>query len=241
CSTLLTNRSQSKIREIGPITMNNPSNFSRRQWISRVGKTAAAGALLLSVPAYARGSANVVVVGGGFGGATAARYIKRRNPAINVTLIEPAKTFYTCPFTNLHFGGLRTFEQQGHKFDDLREFGIEVIHDVATGVDGNKKTVTLSNGDTLSYDKLLLSPCIDFRWNALEGYDEAASLHAPHAWKAGEQTTLLKQQLEAMPDGGTFVMVAPENPFRCPPGPYERASMVAHYLKHNKPKSKILI
>ena len=221
--------------------MNNPSNFSRRQWISRVGKTAAAGALLLSVPAYARGSANVVVVGGGFGGATAARYIKRRNPAINVTLIEPAKTFYTCPFTNLHFGGLRTFEQQGHNFDDLRAIGVNVVHDFASAVDADKKQVALAGGEVLSYDKLLLSPGIDFRWGALEGYDEAASLLAPHAWKAGEQTKLLKSQLEAMQDGGTFIMVAPENPFRCPPGPYERASMVAHYLKHNKPKSKLLI
>ena len=197
---------------------------------------------LLSVPSYARPAAgNVIVVGGGFGGATAARYIKRRNPAINVTLIEPSKTYYTCPFTNLHFGGLRTFEQQGHNFDDLRSIGVNVVHDFAAAVDADTKKLKLANGDSLSYDKLLLSPGIDFRWGTLEGYDEAASLLAPHAWKAGEQTVLLKKQLEAMKDGGTFLMVAPENPFRCPPGPYERVSMVAHYLKHNKPKSKILI
>lgn len=222
--------------------MKNSVNFARRQWLGRVSKATVAGAALLSVPAYARpAGGKVIIIGGGFGGATAARYVKRRNPAIDVTLIEPATTYYTCPFTNLHFGGLRTFEQQGHGFDDLRAAGINVIHDYAAGVDASSKNVTLANGETLSYDKLLLSPGIDFRWNALEGYDEAASLLAPHAWKAGEQTRLLKQQLEAMPDGGTFVMVAPENPFRCPPGPYERASMVAHYLKHNKPKSKILI
>jgi len=197
---------------------------------------------LMAAPSYARGAAGkVVVIGGGFGGATAAKYIKRRNPAIDVTLVEPAKTYYTCPFTNLYFGGLRTFEQQGHGFDELRALGVTVVHDYAQGVDPAGKTVTLAGGQSLAYDKLLLSPGIDFRWNALEGYDEPASRLAPHAWKAGEQTVLLKKQLEAMRDGGTFVMVAPANPFRCPPGPYERVSMVAHYLKHNKPKSKILI
>lgn len=222
--------------------MKNTINTSRRLWLTRAGKASVAGAVLLSVPAYARPSAgSVVIVGGGFGGATAARYIKRRNPAIEVTLVEPAKIFYTCPFTNLYFGGLRTFEQQGHGFDDLRAIGVKVIHDYANAVDATAKKITLAGGQTLTYNKLLLSPGIDFRWNSLEGYDEAASKLAPHAWKAGEQSKLLKQQLEAMPDGGTFLMVAPENPFRCPPGPYERVSMVAHYLKHNKPKSKILI
>lgn len=222
--------------------MNEPIQFSRRQWLARVGKATAAGAALIAVPSYVRASAgSVVVIGGGFGGATAAKYIKRRNPAINVTLVEPAKTYYTCPFTNLYFGGLRTFEQQGHGFDELRSLGVKVVHDFASGIDGEKRTVKLAGGDTLNYDKLLLSPGIDFRWNALEGYDEAASQLAPHAWKAGEQSVLLKKQLEAMPDGGKFIMVAPANPFRCPPGPYERASMVAHYIKHNKPKSKLII
>lgn len=217
-------------------------NFSRRQWLSTVGKAGAASAALMMAPAFARTAAGkVVVVGGGFGGATAAKYIKRRNPAIDVTLVEPAKTYYTCPFTNLYFGGLRTFEQQGHNFDELRAIGVKVIHDFAAGVDANTKTVKLAGGESLSYDKLLLAPGIDFRWNALDGYDEAAAQLAPHAWKAGEQSILLKKQLEAMRDGGTFVMVAPANPFRCPPGPYERVSMVAHYLKQNKPKSKILI
>lgn len=217
-------------------------NFSRRQWLTTLGKAGAAAAAFAITPSFARSTGGkVVVVGGGFGGATAAKYIKRRNPAIDVTLVEPAKTYYTCPFTNLYFGGLRTFEQQGHNFDELRAIGVKVVHDFATGVDANTKSIQLAGGETISYDKLLLAPGIDFRWNALEGYDEAASKLAPHAWKAGEQSVLLKKQLEAMPDGGTFVMVAPANPFRCPPGPYERVSMVAHYLKHNKPKSKILI
>lgn len=222
--------------------MSQIRNFSRRQWLTTVGTASAAGAALLMAPTFARGAAGkVVVVGGGFGGATAAKYIKRRNPAIDVTLVEPAKTYYTCPFTNLYFGGLRTFEQQGHNFDELRAIGVKVIHEFAAGVDPDTKTIQLAGGDALSYDKLLLAPGIDFRWNALEGYDEAAAQLAPHAWKAGDQSILLKKQLEAMRDGGTFVMVAPANPFRCPPGPYERVSMVAHYLKQNKPKSKILI
>lgn len=224
--------------------MKHTMNDSRRRWLSQVGQLTAAGTLLLNVPAYARSksaAANVVVVGGGFGGATAARYLKQNNPNLNVTLVEPAEIFYTCPFSNLYLAGLRTFEQQGHSFDDLRALGVNVIHDYATAVDASTKQVTLGQEGKLSYDKLLLSPGVDLHWDALEGYDEAASLLAPHAWKGGAQTKLLKQQLEAMPDGGTFIMVAPENPFRCPPGPYERASMVAHYFKNHKPNSKILI
>lgn len=222
--------------------MNSSKTFSRRQWLARVGKASAAGALLFSAAGHARAPAGrVVVIGGGFGGATAAKYIKRRNPAIEVTLVEPSKTYYTCPFSNLYLGGLRTFEQQGHGFAELRALGVNVIHDYASGVDAGARKVSLAAGRVLSYDKLLLSPGIDFRWNALEGYDEAASALAPHAWKAGKQSVLLRKQLEAMPDGGTFLMAAPANPFRCPPGPYERVSMVAHYLKRNKPKSKILI
>ncbi|MDO5529728.1 MAG: NAD(P)/FAD-dependent oxidoreductase, partial [Paracoccus sp. (in: a-proteobacteria)] len=175
------------------------------------------------------------------GGATAARYLRRRMPDLRITLIEPAERFYTCPFSNLYLGGLRDFESIGHGFDDLRANGIEVIHATADGVDGAARTVTLSTGDTLDYDKLVLSPGIDMRWGALEGYDEAAAEIAPHAWKAGDQTKLLKSQLDAMEDGGLFVMSIPDNPFRCPPGPYERASMIAHYFKENKPGSKLLL
>lgn len=222
--------------------MKQKTSFSRRQWLERVGQTAAASAMLLSTPVYARpAAARVVIVGGGFGGATAAKYIKRHDPTIQVTLIEPAHTFYTCPFSNLYLGGLRQFEQQGHRFDALRALGIDVVHDYASNIDNTTKKVHLLAGTTLAYDKLLLSPGIDFHWNALEGYDEAASKQAPHAWKGGEQTELLKQQLNEMKDGGTFILAAPENPFRCPPGPYERVSMIAHYFQQHKPKSKILI
>ncbi len=217
-------------------------NFSRRRWLRSAGQAALAAGWTVGAPVFSQQSAGrVVVIGGGFGGATAAKYIKQRNPLIDVTLVEPAQKFYTCPFTNLYLGGLRTFDAQGHGFDELRGMGVKVIHDFAQSADGTAKTVRLAGGQILTYDKLVLSPGIDFIWNKLEGYDEAASLIAPHAWKAGTQTTLLKKQLDAMPDGGTFVMVAPANPYRCPPGPYERISMVAHYFKTQKPKSKILV
>jgi NADPH-dependent 2,4-dienoyl-CoA reductase/sulfur reductase-like enzyme len=210
--------------------------------LATAGQAALAAGWTISAPVFSQQSAGrVVVIGGGFGGATAAKYIKQRNPLIDVTLVEPAQKFYTCPFTNLYLGGLRTFEAQGHSFDELRSMGVKVLQDFAQSADGAAKTLKLAGGQTLAYDKLVLSPGIDFLWNKLEGYDEAASLLAPHAWKAGAQTTLLKKQLDAMPDGGTFVMVAPANPYRCPPGPYERISMVAHYFKTQKPKSKILV
>ncbi|MEG3002490.1 MAG: FCSD flavin-binding domain-containing protein [Comamonas sp.] len=214
--------------------------FNRRQILGG----AAAGAASLSLPSIVRAqaaSAHVVVIGGGFGGATAARYLRQLAPQVRVTLVEPAARFYTCPFSNLYLAGLRSWESIGHSYDGLRKAGVNVVHARADNVLTDSRRVLLSNGQALSYDKLVLSPGVDMRWNALEGYDEAASQLAPHAWKAGAQTQLLKKQLEAMPDGGKFVMVIPANPFRCPPGPYERAAMVAHYLKANKPKSKILL
>lgn len=217
-------------------------NLSRRQWLSSVSQATAATAALYAFPTVAGNAVGrVVIVGGGFGGATAARYIKRFNPSVDVTLIEPSKTFYTCPFSNLVLGGLRTMAHIAHSYDNLTAFGVKVIHDYVTAVDADKKSVRLKDNSELAYDKLLLSPGIDFRWDALQGYDEAASELAPHAWKAGEQTVLLKKQLQAMPEDGKFVMVVPDAPFRCPPGPYERASMVAHYLQQHKPKAKLII
>ena len=214
--------------------------FNRRQMLGG----AAAGVTSLALPSIVRAqaaSAHVVVIGGGFGGATAARYLRQLAPQLRVTLVEPAERFYTCPFSNLYLAGLRSWESIGHSYDGLRKAGVHVVHARADHVLTDTRRVLLSNGQALSYDKLVLSPGVDMRWNALEGYDEAASQLAPHAWKAGPQTQLLKKQLEAMPDGGKFVMVIPANPFRCPPGPYERAAMVAHYLKQHKPKSKILL
>ncbi|WP_370681492.1 FCSD flavin-binding domain-containing protein [Comamonas sp. GB3 AK4-5] len=216
------------------------NRFNRRQILG----SAAAGAASLALPSFVRAqaaSAHVVVVGGGFGGATAARYLRQFAPQLQVTLVEPAARFYTCPFSNLYLAGLRSWDSIGHGYDGLRKAGVTVVQASAEAVDAATRSVKLSNGQTLRYDRLVLSPGVDMRWNALEGYDEAASQLAPHAWKAGPQTQLLKKQLEAMPDGGKFVMVIPANPFRCPPGPYERAAMVAHYFKQHKPKSKILL
>lgn len=208
----------------------------------------AAGALCLlpvipAASARSRASAGrVVVVGGGFGGATAAKYIKRADPAIDVTLIEPKATFYTCPFSNLVLAGERSLDQIGHHFYELQQvYGVKVIQDWATDVDPVAHRVTLATGNRLDYDRLLMSPGVAMRWDALEGYDPQAAEHAPHAWEAGEQTVLLRRQLEAMDDGGVFILSAPANPFRCPPGPYERVSLIAHYFAQHKPRSKILI
>ncbi len=203
---------------------------------------AGAAASTLGAPGIARAATGrVVVVGGGFGGATAARTLKARSPDLAVTLIEPSERFYTCPFSNLYVGGLLDFEQLGHGYDDLRRIGVDVLHTRAEDIDTAGRSVRLATGDAVSYDALVLSPGIDIRWDALAGYDEAAAEKAPHAWKAGPQTQLLRAQLEAMPDGGAFVLVAPDNPYRCPPGPYERVSLVANYFKANKPRAKIII
>jgi len=208
------------------------------------GRIAAASALttvsglpLFNIAHAAAGK--VVVVGGGFGGATAARYLKRFDKSLDVTLIEPAKSFVTCPFSNTVLGGLHDMKFITHGYDGLRSAGITVVHDRATMVAGGK--VTLAGGKTLSYDRAVVSPGIDLDWGAVPGYSEAVAETIPHAWKAGPQTILLKKQLEAMRDGGVFVISPPPDPFRCPPGPGERISMVAHYLKTNKPKSKIIV
>jgi len=190
----------------------------------------------------AKAAPRVVVVGGGFGGATCAKYLRIYDPALNVTLVEQNANYITCPGSNWMLGGMRTIEDLTQKYSALRDkYGVNVVNDRVTGVDPGKRLVKLASGKVIEYDRLVMSPGIDFRWNAIEGYDEAASLVMPHAWKAGPQTLLLQKQLQAMPDGGTVIINPPPMPFRCPPGPPERASMIAYYLKANKPKSKILI
>lgn len=185
---------------------------------------------------------HVVVVGGGFGGATAAKYIRRRDPNIRVTLIEGNTSFHTCPFSNAVLAGIKDMAYITRTYDRLASVhGVKVVHDTVTAIDPVKKTVTTKGGANLTYDRCVVSPGVDFKWDALPGYDEAASDYMPHAWKAGMQTVLLRKQLEAMPNGGVFVIAPPANPFRCPPGPYERASLVAWYFKQHKPKSKVLI
>jgi len=214
--------------------------FNRRTFIS----SAAVTASLLAAPMVrAQGKPRVVVVGGGAGGATAARYIaKDSEGAIGVTLIEPTRTYYTCFFSNLYLGGFREMQSLGHSYGTLAaEYGINVVHDWAVGVDRDAKSVTLAGGGSLPYDRLILSPGIDFVDGAVEGWDISSQNAMPHAYKAGSQTELLKAQILAMPQGGTFAMVAPPNPYRCPPGPYERISMVAHLLKQTNPTAKILI
>jgi sulfide dehydrogenase [flavocytochrome c] flavoprotein subunit len=182
------------------------------------------------------------VVGGGFGGATCAKYIRRADAAIDITLVEPHREFVTCPFSNAVLAGLRDMASVTYRYDILQQrYGVRVIHATASTLDPTTRRVTLDNGSVLPYDRLVLAPGIELRWGALEGYDAAASEHFPHAWQAGTQTLLLRQQLVAMPDGGLVVIAAPEEPFRCPPGPYERASLIAHYLKVHKPRSKVLI
>jgi sulfide dehydrogenase [flavocytochrome c] flavoprotein subunit len=187
----------------------------------------------------AQASPEVVIVGGGFGGATCARELKRKGLA--VTLVESSAVYTACPFSNAVLAGLRPIEAQQFTLDAIEKDGIGIVRQRASRVDTQARRVVLEDGSTLDYDRLVLSPGIDIRFDALPGYDEAAATTMPHAWKAGEQTTLLRRQLEAMDDGGTFVMAAPANPFRCPPGPYERASLIAHYLKTHKPRSKLLI
>lgn len=227
---------------------NAPAHFTRRQALAGTAAlawpalcTSALAAPNKSGKAGKAGAAHVVIVGGGFGGATAARYLRQWAPGLRITLVEPAKRFYTCPFSNLYLAGLRSWESIGHGFDGLRAIGVRVVQARADDVNIPARTLRLSTGDTLRWDRLILSPGVDMRWNALQGYDQAAAELAPHAWKAGPQTLLLRQQLQAMPDGGLFIMVIPDNPFRCPPGPYERAAMVAHYFKQHKPRSKILL
>jgi NADPH-dependent 2,4-dienoyl-CoA reductase/sulfur reductase-like enzyme len=202
----------------------------------------AASAALLPLPARAQGAAaRVVVVGGGFAGASCARALRRADPRIAVTLVEPSATFTACPFSNAVIGGLRELAAQQFTYERVAADGITLVRQTATAVDGAGRTVTLADGARLPYDRLVLAPGIDLRWGSPAGYDEAAAAHMPHAWRAGEQTLLLRRQLEAMPDGGLVVIAAPPNPFRCPPGPYERASLIAHYLKTKKPRSKLLV
>jgi sulfide dehydrogenase [flavocytochrome c] flavoprotein subunit len=202
---------------------------------------AASAALALPSPSLAQYAARVVVIGGGFGGAGCARALKRTDPKLQVTLIEPNRTFVACPFSNEVIAGLRQIEAQSFSYDRIAAEGIIVIAQAVLRVDPQTRTVGLADGVSLGYDRLVLAPGIDVRFDALPGYDEAASQKMPHAWKAGEQTVLLRRQLEAMDDGGLVVLAVPAAPLRCPPAPYERASLIAHYLKARKPRAKILI
>jgi NADPH-dependent 2,4-dienoyl-CoA reductase/sulfur reductase-like enzyme len=205
------------------------------------GLAATAAALTLSSPSFAQAAARIIVIGGGFGGASCARALKRLDPKLQVTLIEPNRIFTACPFSNHVIAGLRELDAQQFTYDKIAAEGVTVIAQAAAKIDPKTRAVDFADGTSLTYDRLVLAPGIDLRFDALPGYDEAASAKMPHAWKAGEQTALLRRQLEAMDDGGTVVLAVPANPSRCPPAPYERASLIAHYLKAKKPRSKVLI
>ena len=212
--------------------------LNRRSFIAAGAATATLGAPALRANTKPR----VVVIGGGAGGATVARYVAKDSKGeIDVTLIEPTRQYYTCFFSNLYLGGFREMDSLGHSYGNLAAGGVNVVHDWAIGIDRDAKTVALAGGGSVPYDRLVLSPGIDFVDGAVPGWSTMAQNAMPHAYKGGSQTELLKAQINAMPEGGTFVMVAPPNPYRCPPGPYERVSMVAHTLKANNPKAKIII
>ncbi len=219
---------------------------ARREFLVRTALAALAPATLMSAraaPAPGR-AGKVVVVGGGYGGATAAKYLRTWSDGkVDVTLVEPGPAFVSCPLSNLVLGGSRTLADITVPYDNLaRVHGVHVVHDTATAVDTARRSVRLARGGSLPYDRLVLSPGIAFQWSRLPALQsEAAQERVPHAWKAGAQTMLLRRQLEAMPDGGVFAISIPLAPYRCPPGPYERACQVAWYFKHAKPKSKVLV
>jgi NADPH-dependent 2,4-dienoyl-CoA reductase/sulfur reductase-like enzyme len=214
-------------------------NFDRRDFLRLTG---AAAALAAAGCATTSRKARVVVIGGGFGGATAAKYIRMWDPAIEVVMVERENIFTSCPISNLVLGGSKTMEDIRHSYDGLRRHGVQVVLDEATAVDASAKTVRLARGGDLKYDRLIVSPGIDFMFDQIAGYEDAMKANrVVHAWKAGAQTITLQRQLAAMTDGGVFVLSVPLAPYRCPPGPYERACQVASYLKKAKPRSKVLI
>jgi len=217
--------------------------MSRQRTRREVGSLIAATAAMIGAPAVlrAQSAARVVVIGGGFGGASCARALRQAGGKLDVTLVEANQIFTSCPLSNEVVAGLRDIGAQQFGYDKIKAEGVNVVLQAATAIDAPAHKVTLAGGAALSYDRLVLAPGIDIDFTALQGYDQAASTAMPHAYKAGEQTLLLRQQIEAMPDGGTVAIAVPANPSRCPPAPYERASLIAHYLKTHKPKSKLLI
>jgi len=219
--------------------------MKRRQFVQTLGAgSSVAGLGLMSGCATTGSGAKVVVVGGGYGGATAAKYVRMFSDyGIDVTLIEPNAAFVSCPISNLVVGGHKTMADITTPYDNLsKRHGVKVVRDMVASIDATKRTVKLASGGELPYDRLILSPGIDFMWDTLPGMARpGAPDKVLHAWKAGPQTLALRQQLEAMPDGGVYALSIPLAPYRCPPGPYERACMVASYFKKAKPKSKVVI
>ena len=221
--------------------------MQRRIFVQGAATAASLGTLgLLSGCASSAGASGpkVVVVGGGYGGATAAKYVRMwSNYGIEVTLVEPNSAFVSCPFSNLVLGGSKTMADITKPYDKLvSRHGVRLVKDTVVRIDADKRMVRLAGGGELPYDRLILSPGVDFMWDTLPGMaKEGAKEKVVHAWKAGPQTVTLRKQLEAMPDGGVYALSIPLAPYRCPPGPYERACQVASYFSKAKPKSKVLI
>lgn len=217
--------------------------MKRRDFL-KVGAAAGAVASLYGCAAGNKAGGHVVVVGGGFGGATVAKYLRMWSEgSVQVTLIERNPSFVSCPISNLVIGGSKTMEDITVSYDNLKsKWGVRVIQDDVVSVDAAKRSVKLAKGGDLSYDRLMLSPGIEFMFEQIPGLNNAAAQEKVlHAWKAGAQTVALRKQLESMADGGTYAIAIPKAPYRCPPGPYERACLVADYFKKNKPKSKVVI
>ncbi len=219
--------------------------MQRRQFVQTLGAgSAAAGLGLLGGCAAGGSGAKVVVVGGGYGGATAAKYVRLfSDQGIDVTLVEPNAAFVSCPISNLVLQGSKTIADLTTPYTNLQtRHGVKVVKDMVTRIDVDKRVVQLASGGALPYDRLIVSPGVDFMWETLPGMaKDGAKDKVLHAWKAGAQTVALRKQLEAMPDGGVYALSIPLAPYRCPPGPYERACMVANYFKKAKPKSKVVI
>jgi len=216
--------------------------MDRRQFLKAASAGVAATGLAGCATAPETAKARVVVVGGGYGGATAAKYVRLFDPQIDVTLVEPNEAFVSCPLSNLVLGGFKTMADITTPYTGLARYGVKVVRDSASAIDADRKLVRLAGGKTLAYDRVIVSPGVDFMWQALPAMGSAdAQARVLHAWKAGPQTAQLRRQLEAMADGGVFVITIPLAPYRCPPGPYERACQVAAYFKAAKPRSKVLV
>lgn len=217
--------------------------MKRRDFL-KVGAAAGAMASIYGCAGGGKASGHVVVVGGGYGGATVAKYLRMWSEGgVQVTLIERNPTFISCPISNLVIGGTKTMEDITISYDGLKsKWGVRVVQDDVVAVDAAKKTISLKAGGAMSYDRLVLSPGVDFMFDQIPGLNNAdAQSKILHAWKAGAQTVALRKQLESMKDGGTYAIAIPKAPYRCPPGPYERACLVANYFKQSKPKSKVVI
>jgi sulfide dehydrogenase [flavocytochrome c] flavoprotein chain len=222
------------------------TEFTRRKVL--IGGAAIVGASALPFglarPAFSQAKPKLVVIGGGPGGATLAKYVARdSNGAIDVTLVEPKEYFTTCFHSNLYLGDVRSWDSINHSYDEIASrYGITHARTSASGIDRNARTVTLADGSTLDYDHLVVAPGISLKYDSIEGYSEEVAEKLPHAWLAGSRTQLLKAQLDALDDGAQIVMIAPPNPYRCPPGPYERVSMMAHVLRNKgHTRSRIII